>query len=149
MDKANVLFICVHNSARSRMAEGLLNARCGEFFIAQSAGLEQGRGVNPLAAAVMQEIGIDITGKPGQGVFDVYKSGQLFAYVITVCHESESGGCPIFPGPTERLHWPFADPSSFTGTWEEKLEQTRKVRDEIAAKIDVWCADVCRARVRA
>jgi protein-tyrosine-phosphatase len=97
-------------------------------------GLEKGRGVNPLAAAVMQEIDIDISGKPSQEVFDVYKSGQLFAYVITVCSESEGAGCPIFPGPAKRLHWPFADPSSFTGTWEEKLEQTRKVRDEIAAR---------------
>ena len=143
MNKTNVLFICVHNSARSRMAEGLLNARCGDFFAAQSAGLETGRGVNPLAATVMQEIGIDISGQPSQEVFDVYKSGQLFAYVITVCSESEGKGCPIFPGPTKRLHWPFADPASFTGTQEEKLEQTRKVRDEIAAKIEAWCAEVC------
>ena len=145
MNKANVLFICVHNSARSRIAEALLNARCGEFFEAQSAGLERGRGVNPLAAEVMNEIGIDIGAKPSQEVFDVYKSGQLFAYVITVCSESEGAGCPIFPGPAKRLHWPFADPSSFTGTWEEKLEQTRKVRDQIAAKIDAWCAEVCAA----
>ena len=145
MNKRNVLFICVHNSARSRMAEGLLNERCGEFFAAQSAGLEAGRGVNPLAAAAMQEIGIDISSRPSQEVFDVYKSGTLFALVITVCHESESAGCPIFPGPTKRLHWPFLDPSSFTGTWEEKLAQTRAVRDEIAAKIDAWCAEVCVA----
>ena len=143
MHKSQVLFICVHNSARSRMAEGLLNARCAEFFSAQSAGLERGRGVNPLAAEVMKEIGIDVSEKPSQEVFDVYKSGQLFSHVITVCSESESAGCPIFPGPTKRLHWPFADPSSFTGTWEEKLAQTRKVRDEIAAKIDTWCVEVC------
>ena len=143
MTKTNVLFICVHNSARSRIAEGFLNARCGEFFAAQSAGLEQGRGVNPLAAEVMNEIGIDISQQPSQEVFDVYKSGQLFGYVISVCSESEGAGCPIFPGPTKRLHWPFADPSSFTGTWEEKLAQTRKVRDEIAAKIETWCAEMC------
>ena len=142
MSKASVLFICVHNSARSRMAEGLLNARCGGLFETQSAGLEGGRGVNPLAAAVMREIGIDISGKASQEVFDVYKSGQLFAYVITVCHESESSGCPVFPGPAKRLHWPFADPSSFTGTWEEKLEKTREVRDAIAARIEEWCAEV-------
>ena len=145
MHKPNVLFICVHNSARSRMAEGLLNARCGELFAAQSAGLEKGRGVNPLAAEVMKEIGIDISGQPSQEVFDVYKSGVLFAYVITVCSESEGAGCPIFPGPAKRLHWPFADPSSFAGTWEEKLERTRAVREAIAAKIEEWCAEVCVA----
>lgn len=125
------------------MAEGLLNARCGDAFEAQSAGLEKGAGVNPLAAAVMGEIGIDVSGKPGQVVFDVWTSGPIFTYVITVCHESEAAGCPIFPGPATRLHWPFSDPSSFTGTWEEKLEQTRAVRDEIAAKIESWCAEVC------
>ena len=143
MTKPNVLFICVHNSARSRMAEGLLNAKCGDFFEAQSAGLDAGTTVNPLAAEAMREIGIDITQKPSRVVFDVWKSGPVFAYVITVCHESEAGRCPIFPGPTKRLHWPFADPSTFTGTWEEKLAQTRVVRDQIATTIDQWCAEHC------
>lgn len=143
MSKANVLFICVHNSARSRMAEGFLNARCGEFFDAQSAGLMPGSGVNPLAAEVMREVQIDITRNKSQEVFDVFKSGRLFAYVVTVCHESEAAGCPIFPGPTKRLHWPFADPSSTTGAWEEKLEKTRAIRDEIEEKIQEWCAEVC------
>ncbi len=143
MSKPKILFICVHNSARSRMAEGLVNARCGGAFAAQSAGLEAGRGVNPLAAAVMQEIGIDITQHASQVVFDVWKAGGVFAYAVTVCHESEAAGCPVFPGPTKRLHWPFADPSQFTGTWEEKLAQTRVVRDQIAAKIEEWCAQEC------
>lgn len=145
MDKPKVLFICVHNSARSRMAEGLLNARCGKFFTAQSAGLEAGTGVNPLAAAAMQEIGIDITEHASQVVFDLWKGGGAYAYVITVCHESEAGGCPVFQGPTRRLHWPFQDPSKFTGTEEEKLAQTRAVRDEIAAKIGEWCEQECPA----
>ena len=125
------------------MAEGLLNAKCGDFFNAQSAGLAAGTTVNPLAAEAMREIGIDITQKPSQVVFDVWKSGPVFAYVITVCHESEAGGCPIFPGPTKRLHWPFPDPSVFTGTWEEKLEQTRAVRDQIATTIEQWCTEGC------
>ncbi len=125
------------------MAEGLLNARCGEHFAAQSAGLESGRGVNPLAAAAMDEIGIDISRHDSQVVFDLWKNGGVFAYAITVCHESEAGGCPVFPGPTKRLHWPFRDPSKFIGTWEEKLAETRAVRDEIAAKIEEWCAQQC------
>lgn len=145
MTKLKVLFICVHNSARSRMAEGLLNARCGGEFEAQSAGLEIGSGVNPLAAAAMQEIGIDITQHASQVVFDVWKAGGVFTYVITVCHESDAAGCPVFPGPTKHLHWPFRDPSKFTGTWEEKLAQTREVRDEIAAKIEEFCRCECVA----
>lgn len=127
------------------MAEGFLKARCGQFFEAQSAGLEEGRGINPLAAEVMREVGIDITDKPAQLVFDVWCSGPVFAYVVTVCHESDAAGCPIFPGPAIRLHWPFEDPSSFSGTWEEKLEQTRAVRDAIEARIDEWCDSVCFA----
>lgn len=146
--RKNVLFICVHNSARSRMAEGFLNARCGEEFEAQSAGLKEGRGVNPLAAEVMQEAGIDITQKPAQAVFDVWRGGGIFTYVITVCHESDAQGCPVFPGPAQRLHWPFPDPASFTGTQEEKLAQTRAVRDAIEAKIESWCEEVCPKNAR-
>lgn len=129
------------------MAEGFVNARCGGAFEAQSAGLEEGRGVNPLAAAAMQELDIDISQRPSQVVFDLWKAGGVFAYVITVCHESESEACPVFPGPIKRLHWPFRDPSKFTGTWEEKLAQTRVVRDEIAARVEEWCAQECAAAV--
>src|SRR5437764_6543439 len=96
--KIKVLFICIHNSARSQMAEAWLNHICGEFFEAQSAGLEPGT-LNPVAVQVMQEAGIDISHKKTQAVFDVFKSGQLFRYVITVCDESSAKKCPIFPGP--------------------------------------------------
>src|SRR5207253_11307396 len=95
MRKQRVLFICVHNSARSQMAAALLNEICGEFFEAQSAGLEPGT-INPLAVEALEELGIDISRNETQSVFDVFKSGQLFAYVVTVCSESESKGCPIF-----------------------------------------------------
>ena len=143
MSKSNVLFICVHNSARSRMAEALLSAQCGEFFDAQSAGLERASNVNPLAAEVMRELGIDISEKPGQEVFDVWKSGTVFAYVITVCDESEAGGCPVFPGPAKRLHWPFPDPSKVQGSHSEQLAQVRRIRDMIHAQVQEWCAEVC------
>jgi arsenate reductase len=140
--KSKVLFICVHNSARSQMAEAWLNKICGEFFQAQSAGLEPGT-LNPLAVEVMREAGIDISQKKTQAVFDVFKSGQLFSHVITVCDESSAQKCPIFPGPTKRLHWSFADPSQVIGTDEEKLERVREIRDEIREKIENWCAEVC------
>src|SRR5207249_3661322 len=87
--KKRVLFICIHNSARSQMAEAWLNQICGEYFEAQSAGLEPGA-LNPLAVEVMAEAEIDISKKKTQGVFDVFKSGQLFAYVITVCDETSA-----------------------------------------------------------
>jgi protein-tyrosine-phosphatase len=94
--KQKVLFVCVHNSARSQIAATLLNKRCGEFFEAESAGLEAGE-LNPLAVEALKEVGIDISRNKTQAALDVFKSGQLFAYVITVCDESEKDGCPIFP----------------------------------------------------
>ena len=122
------------------MAAALLNRICGEFFQAQSAGLEPGT-LNRLAVETLQEIGIDISRARTQSVFDVFKSGQLFAYVITVCSESESKGCPVFAGVTKRLHWPFPDPSQFTGTPEEKMARTRKVLEQIRARIETFCEE--------
>jgi arsenate reductase len=144
MPKQKVLFICVHNSARSQMAEALLNDICPDEFEAHSAGLEPGT-INPLAVKVMREMGLDISGKKTQAVFDVFKSGELFAYAITVCDESEAAGCPIFAGATKRLHWSFPDPSAFTGNDEERLERTREIRDQIGAKINSFCEEHCVA----
>ena len=140
--KKRVLFVCIHNSARSQMAEAFLNRICGEEFEAHSAGLEPGR-LNPVVVEAMQEIGIDISGKQTKGVFDYVKSGKLFAYVITVCDEASAERCPIFPGITRRLHWSFPDPSSVPGTHEEKLAKAREVRDLIKKKIEHWCGEVC------
>jgi arsenate reductase len=140
--KQKVLFICVHNSARSQMAEAFLNLACPDYFEAHSAGLEPGT-LNPLAVEAMKEIGIDISGKKPQGVFDVFMSGQLFSYVITVCDESEAASCPIFPGVTRRLHWSFADPAALAGSREERLEETRQIRDQVRARIEMWCDEMC------
>jgi arsenate reductase len=145
--KPKVLFICVHNSARSQMAEAWLNHRCGESFEAQSAGLEPGS-LNPLVVEAMDEVGSNISHKKTRTVSGVIESGQLFNYVITVCDESSAEKCPIFPGKTTRLHWSFPDPSALTGSKEEKLEQVRKIRDQIRDKIDNWCAEVCPSSTR-
>jgi arsenate reductase len=142
MRKQKVLFVCVHNSARSQMAAALMNKMCGDFFEAQSAGLEPGT-LNPLAIEVLQELGIDISQNKTQGVFDVWKSGQMFKYVVTVCSEVEAEGCPIFPGVTTRLHWPFDDPAKFSGTHHERLQKTRSVRDQIQAKVGSFCQEHC------
>ena len=140
--KKKVLFICIHNSARSQMAEAWLNHICGDFFAAESAGLEPGT-LNPLVVKAMQEVGIDISKKKTQAVFDVFKSGKLFSHVITVCDETSAERCPIFPGVTKRLHWSFADPSALTGTEEEKMAAVRTIRDAIRTKIEEWCEEVC------
>ena len=145
--KKKVLFICVHNSARSQMAAALLKQICGEFFEADSAGLEPGS-LNPLAVEALNEIGIDISENKTQAVFDVFKSGQLFAYVITVCSEAEAQGCPIFPGVTTRLHWAFEDPSKLGGRHEERLAATRGILEEIEHKVREFCDQHCAVELR-
>jgi arsenate reductase (thioredoxin) len=141
MEKQNVLFICVHNSARSQMAEAFLNELCGERFVAESAGLEPGS-INPLVVEVMREVGIDLSQKETRAVFDVWKSRKLFQYVIAVCAESEEKGCPIFPGITTRLSWPFPDPSRVTGREAERVEKVRAIRNSIRSKVEQWCDEL-------
>jgi arsenate reductase len=140
--KKRVLFVCIHNSARSQMAEAFLKERCGNEFEVQSAGLEPGK-LNPVVVEAMQEVGIDISDNPTKAVSDFIKNGKTFTYVITVCDETSAERCPIFPGVTTRLHWSFPDPSGFPGTPEEKLAKTREVRDTIKAKIEAWCGEIC------
>jgi len=140
--KNRVLFICIHNSARSQMAEAFLNQMCGDEFEAHSAGLEPGK-LNPIVVEAMQEIGIDISGKKTKAAFDYIKSGTIFEYVITVCDETSAERCPIFPGLTKRLHWGFPDPSAIQGTHEEKLAATCEIRDQIKSQIEAWCEQNC------
>ena len=142
MHKPTILFICIHNSARSQMAEAWLKHLCGDSFNAESAGLEPGT-LNPLVVEAMQEVGIDISKNKTQAVFDVFKSGKLFSHVVTVCDETSAERCPVFPGIAKRLHWSFPDPSALTGTQAEKMEGVRRIRDEIRARIEQWCEEVC------
>jgi arsenate reductase len=138
--KKRVLFLCIHNSARSQMAQAFLNQLAGDRFEAESAGFEPGK-INPLAVEAMHRIGIDISHNRTQSVFDLFKAGKLFRYVITVCDEGSAERCPIFPGITTRLNWSFADPSTFTGTDEERLSRTIAVRDEIRDTIARWLTE--------
>lgn len=139
MLKKKIIFICVHNSARSQMAEAFLKQMAGDRFEVESAGLKPGK-LNPLAIEVMKEIGIDISANKTKSVFDFFKQGKRYDYVITVCAESEAKNCPVFTGTTAatRLHWNFDDPQSFKGSQEEKLEKTRQVRDAIEKEISEW-----------
>ena len=138
MEKKKVLFVCIHNSARSQMAEAWMNRLCGDRFEAESAGLEPGA-LNPLAVAVMKEVGIDISHKATRSVLDVLKAGTLFSWVITVCDESAAEACPIFPGPAKRVHLSLTDPSRVEGTEEEKLARVRVIRDSIRKAVEDFC----------
>jgi arsenate reductase len=129
-NERKVLFVCIHNSARSQMAEAFLNKYGRDHFIAESAGLEPGK-MNLNVVKVMQEIGMDLSQKGTQGVFDLYKKGNRYDAVITVCDEASAEKCPVFPGKGKRIAWSFADPSSMKGSPEEILAHTREVRDQI------------------
>jgi arsenate reductase (thioredoxin) len=139
----SVLFICVHNSARSQMAEAFLKKIGGDDFEVESAGIEPGL-LNPYVVRALEEDGIDISGKKTQSVFELFKAGRKYRYVVAVCSREAEERCPIFPGPSERLHWPFDDPSTFTGGDEEIMARVRAVRDEIREKVREF-VDVVRA----
>lgn len=143
MEKLKVLFVCIHNSARSQMAEAFLNDMAGERFQAVSAGFEP-TAINPLVVRAMAEVGHDLSRKTSRSVFDLFKDGRLFDYVITVCDESSGQACPIFPGVSRRLHWSFADPASLAGSEERKLAGMRAIRDQIKDQVRDWIASFDR-----
>lgn len=129
-----VLFVCIHNSARSQMAEAYLNHLSQGRFSAESAGLEPGV-LNPYVVKVMAEDGKDISGNATKSVFDLYKEGKIYNYVVTVCDKEAAERCPVFPGITNRIHWSFPDPSSAKGSEEERLAFARTVRDAVKKQI--------------
>jgi len=129
-----VLFLCIHNSARSQVAEAYLKKFGGDNYIVESAGLEPGK-LNPLVVEVMKEDDIDISSNPTKDVFHLHGQGTTYDIVITVCDEANAARCPVFHGTHEKIRWSFDDPASFTGTREEKIERTRGVRDRIKAAV--------------
>jgi arsenate reductase len=131
---SRVLFLCVHNSARSQMAEAYLKKFAGDRFQVESAGLEPGK-LNPYVVRALKEEGIDISSHTTQSVFDLYKAGNQFRYVITVCSREAAEQCPIFPGIAKRLYWPFPDPATFMGSEEEIMAKVREVRDAIRERV--------------
>ncbi len=128
--RKRVLFICTHNSARSQMAEGLMNSLMRDRYIAFSAGTRPGK-LNPYAVQAMSDIGIDISHHRTKGMegFD----GEVFDVVVTVCSDA-SETCPFFPG-REHIHHAFDDPSTFSGTDEGIMDEVARVRDDIRAWI--------------
>jgi arsenate reductase len=140
-----VLFVCIHNSARSQMAEAFVNAARATGLRAYSAGLEAGS-LNPVVVEAMREVGIDISRNRSKSVDDAEIGSRDYDYVVTVCDEASAEACPIYPTRGERLHWSFADPSSFAGTFEERLVSTREVRDAIRRRVDAWLTSLAAVR---
>jgi len=129
--KKRILFLCTHNSCRSQMAEGLVNHFLGDRFLAFSAGTEATQ-VNPLAAKVMAQIGIDISGHRSKTIDEF--AGEPFDYVITLCGDAKEK-CPLFFGGVKRVHIGFDDPSRLPGSEEQVLPEYRRVRDEIRQRL--------------
>lgn len=130
-----VLFVCVHNSARSQMAEAFLEKYGEGKFEAYSGGIDEGT-LNPYVVEVLKEDeGIDISYKRTKSVMEFVKNGKLFHYVITVCDEKTAQKCPIFPGVRARIMMSFDDPSTFKGSEKAILDKVRTVKDKI--KVDV------------
>ena len=129
MRKSKVLLLCIHNSCRSQMAEGFMHALRGDEFDPYSAGSEPTE-VHPMAAEVMAEDGIDISGQKAKSVEELGQSG--FDYIVTLCGEEE-GTCPFAPGSGKRMHVPFPDPAMASGSPQEVMGEFRRVRDMIKA----------------
>lgn len=130
-----ILFVCIHNSARSQMAEAFLNRIGAGKFSAESAGIEGGK-MNPVVIKAMEEAGYDLSANQTKTVDEIISAGKTFDYIVTVCDEASAERCPVVPGSGKKLHWGFPDPSAFSGTEEEKLQRTREVRDAIRIKIE-------------
>ena len=137
MTRKRLLFLCTGNSARSQMAEGLLRHEAGDRFEVFSAGTHPSL-VRPEAIAVMNEIGIDISGHRSKSIDEF--NGQDLDTVITVCDNAKES-CPVFPGKTQRLHWPFEDPASVEGTEDQRKDAFRKIRDRIHGRIMVFLGE--------
>lgn len=125
----NILFLCVANSARSQMAEGLARLHFGDKHHIQSAGSKPSH-VNPFAIKALAEVGIDASTHASKSVDEIDLA--KVDLIITLCQEEV---CPVVPAKVERLHWPIADPAGHLGTEEEQLERFRIARDEISARI--------------
>lgn len=136
--KRRVLFLCTGNSARSQMAEALVNARWGDRWEAFSAGTKPAGYVHPRAVEVMQELGISLEGARSKPIGEFL--GQPFDPVVTVCDQAAEA-CPTWPGPAHRVHLGCPDPAAVTGSEEAVRAAFRRVRDELTERLDVLLRD--------
>jgi arsenate reductase (thioredoxin) len=136
MAERNILFLCTGNSARSQMGEALLRKHAGHYFKVFSAGLTPQEEIFPPVIEVMKEIGIDLSMQKPKGIAEFL--GKIhFEKVIIVCSHADEN-CPSIFGSSQRLRWPFDDPAKATGTSEEILSKTRKIRNEMEQHIIDW-----------
>jgi arsenate reductase len=136
--KQKVLFLCTGNSARSQMAEAIVNARLGDAWKAHSAGTRPAGYVHPNALRALREIGIEHTGRSKNA--DEFRTAAL-DLVVTVCDDAAEE-CPVWLGPGRRVHLGFPDPAKVQGTEAEVMAAFRKVRDDILARMPALLGDL-------
>ncbi len=139
--KNKILFVCIHNSARSQMAEAYLKEMASESFDTYSAGIEPGS-LNQIVVDVMKTDGIDISANKVNSVNEFLDQKIKFDYVVTVCDETSAEKCPYFPGNGKRLHWGFEDPSSINGSIEDRINQTIQIRDQIKRRVKEFLLNI-------
>jgi arsenate reductase len=131
--KTNILCVCIHNSARSQIAETYLNSLSSKIN-AKSAGLTAGI-LNPLVVKSMLSAGYDISSNKTKTVESIFKDSLKFDFVIFVCEESQAANCPVVPYEAEKIYWSIKDPSVFEGNDSTKLEEIKIIRDKIKIKV--------------
>lgn len=139
-NKKRILFMCIHNSARSQMAEGFFKEFYGDMFEVHSAGSDT-QELDPLAVKVMAEIGMDISTQTSSSLKDF--EGQEFDYVATICGNPYHA-CPFFIGGKKYFKQPFDDLSSFEGDAKAQLEFFRTIRDELGD----WIQDLFNYHIK-
>lgn len=132
----NILFLCVANSARSQMAEGIGRELLADIAHVSSAGSMPSK-INPMAVKVLKEIGIDISHQKSKFISSI--DTETIDVVITLCAEEI---CPVFSGNVKRIHWPFPDPASQKYKPDEQLELFRKVRDDLKKQIQALRTEI-------
>ena len=144
MNKLKVLFICVHNSARSQMAEAFLKKYGGDNFIAESAGLEPGK-LNPYRGRCHEGNRNRYFGKRDEQRFRIFQSKEEGTITWSPFAMNRTpNDARFFPESSKTIHWSFKDPSALTGSYEEKLAGTRAIRDEIEEQIRKWVAEMSK-----
>ena len=141
-NKISLLVLCTGNSARSQMAEAFFKKYGGDRFDVRSAGTEP-KGVNPLTVRVMNEIGIDLSEARSKHL-DEFLGHWPVQILVIVCHDADATCPAVWPGILERHMWPFEDPAKATGSEEQRLDEFRRIRDEIGQKIKTWVASLPR-----
>ena len=136
-----VAFICIHNSARSQMAEELLRKYGKNQFKVYSAGIEPGNLNQTVVEILKEEEDIDIRDKKTVSVTELIEQNLGLDYIITVCDETSAERCPVFLGNVKRIHWSFEDPSSLTDN-QNKKNKTIVIKDKIKSKILAWVKEI-------